>query len=375
MAMARVWHRQAPTRIALSSRHPSLSIWGRPGKTSWSTGRYIYFPRHCISVHSASQFHADRGDVESCYRLGKIYYHGGIYTPVGGVSSGAEGASALPKDFDAAWTYFLKVARKVWTRDNPSKHQQYRKQNVEPTDLYYGVYAAFYLGRMHLRGEGVRQDIKTARMWFERGAGEGDKESLNALGIIHRDGLLDGNAREDAALVQFGRAAATDLPEALVNMGKIYYRKSGVALLIFSICAKGPTTEHGNTRLAKQYFENALRHGSQFEAYYWSAQIHANMARQAAQQAILNTGSCAVATSFYKIVAERGSWKSTLIPEAERLWKSGGEQDKEAAILRWMIAADHGVEVAQNNVAYLLDQGSFSIIRYYARRGLIICCR
>ena len=149
------------------------------------------------------------------------------------MSAGAEGASALPKDFDAAWTYFLKVARKVWTRDNPSKHQQYRKQNVESTDLYYAVHAAFYLGRMHLRGEGVRQDVKTARMWFERGAGEGDKESLNALGIIHRDGLLDGNAREDAALVQFGRAAAAELPEALVNMGKIYYRESGVALLIF----------------------------------------------------------------------------------------------------------------------------------------------
>jgi TPR repeat protein len=233
MAMARVWHQQAPTRIALSSRRPSLNVWGKPGKTFWSTGRYIVILVTVILVHSASQFHADRGDVESCYRLGKIYYHGGIYTPSGGVSAGAEGASALPKDFDAAWTYFLKVARKVWTRDNPSKFQQYRKQNVETADLYYAVHAAFYLGRMHLRGEGVRQDIKTARMWFERGAGEGDKESLNALGIIHRDGLLDGKAREDYALVQFGRAAAADLPEALVNMGKIYYRKSCLALLGF----------------------------------------------------------------------------------------------------------------------------------------------
>lgn len=291
------------------------------------------------------------------------------------MSAGAEGASALPKDFDAAWTYFLKVARKVWTRDNPSKHQQYRKQNIESTELYYGVHAAFYLGRMHLRGEGVRQDIKTARMWFERGAGEGDKESFNALGIIHRDGLLNGNAREDAALLQFGRAAAADLPEALVNIGKIYYRKSGITLLKFSICTKDPTTEHGNTRLAKQYFENALRHGSQFEAYYWSAQIHANMARlQIAQEGIPNTGSCAVATSFYKIVAERGSWKSTLIPEAERLWKSGGGQEKEAAILRWMVAADRGVEAAQNNVAYILDQGEFSIC-CYTRRKLILWCR
>lgn len=129
---------------------------------------------------------------------------------------------------------------------------------------------------------------------------------------------------------------------------------------------KGPAAEHGNARLAKQYFENALRHGSQFEAYYWSAQVHANMARlQAAQEATPNTGSCAVATSFYKIVAERGSWKSTLITEAERLWKSGGEQEKDAAVLRWMIAADRGVEAAQNNVAYILDQGPCSIRYQY----------
>lgn len=237
MVMARVWHRQAPTRIARSSRRPSLSIWEKPGKRSWSTGRYNHCHRRRILVHSAPQFHADRGDLESCYRLGKIYYHGGIYTPPGGVSAGAEGASALPKDFDAAWTYFLKVARKVWTRDNTSKPQQYRKQNVDvqTTDLYYAVHAAFYLGRMHLRGEGVRQDIKTAKMWFDRGAAEGDKESLNALGIIYRDGLLDGNAREDVAVVQFGRAAAADLPEALVNMGKMSSSMSCVGLLESSI--------------------------------------------------------------------------------------------------------------------------------------------
>lgn len=94
------------------------------------------------------------------------------------------------------------------------------------------------------------------------------------------------------------------------------------------------------------------------------------MARvQAAQEGMPNTGSCAVATSFYKIIAERGSWKSTLISEAERLWKSGGEQEKEAAILRWMIAADRGLEAAQNNVAYILDQGAFSICCYTRRRS------
>lgn len=76
---------------------------------------------------------------------------------------------------------------------------------------------------MHLRGEGVRVDIKTAKMWFDRAVKEGDKESLNALGIIYRDGLLENTVKDESALVNFGRAAAQDLPEALINVGKVYY--------------------------------------------------------------------------------------------------------------------------------------------------------
>lgn len=146
-----------------------------------------------------------------------------MYNTPGGISAGVEGVAAVPRDFGQSRSYFLKVARRVWPRDNPSKPKLFKVDDIDPTDFYFAVLSAHFLGRMHLRGEGVRPDVKVAKMWLERAAAEGDKESLNTLGIIYRDGLLDGKPREEQAIVQFSRAAAQDLPEALVNMGKYYY--------------------------------------------------------------------------------------------------------------------------------------------------------
>ena len=36
---------------------------------------------------------------------------------------------------------------------------------------------------------------------------------------------------------------------------------------------------------------------------------------------------------------------------------AGTERGKQEALLRWLIAAEMGIEPAQNNVAYVLDQG------------------
>ena len=83
--------------------------------------------------------------------------------------------------------------------------------------------AAGYLGRMYLRGEGVKQDPVIAKMWFERGAEYGEKESLNGLGIIWRDGLVDSKKDLKKALGYFGAAANQELAEAQVNLGKYHY--------------------------------------------------------------------------------------------------------------------------------------------------------
>lgn len=64
-----------------------------------------------------------------------------------------------------------------------------------------------------------------------------------------------------------------------------------------------------------------------------------------------------MAVSFYKLASERGSWDDDVLRDAEIAWTSGTERGKEMAMLRWWIAAERGSEIAQNNLAYILDQG------------------
>ncbi|TFY81441.1 hypothetical protein EWM64_g2573 [Hericium alpestre] len=173
-------------------------------------------------------------------------------------------------------------------------------------------------------------------MWFERGAEYGDKECHNGLGIIWRDGLVNGRRDQKRAVHHFGVAAGQDLAEAQVNLGKYHYARKEL-------------------KLATTYFETATRHGSPFEAYYYLAQIQS--AQMNMMPPHMKTGACSIALSFYKIVAERGSWDDDLLRDGELDWESGTAAGKENAMLRWWIAAKRGYEMAQNNLAYVLDQG------------------
>jgi SEL1 protein len=78
-----------------------------------------------------------------------------------------------------------------------------------------------------------------------------------------------------------------------------------------------------------------------------------------------NVGACPAAVSFYKIVAERGCWKNNILAEAEKYWNSPDPSLRDGAILRWQIAADRGVETAQNNLAYVLEEGEHDAVRLW----------
>lgn len=83
--------------------------------------------------------------------------------------------------------------------------------------------------------------------------------------------------------------------------------------------------------------------------YYNLAQMHAT-----------GTGvlrSCSTATELYKSVAERGS-VSHLFMEAHSAYK---ENDIDKALIKYTFLAELGYEVAQSNVAYILDLCRFSL--------------
>jgi len=114
------------------------------------------------------------------------------------------------------------------------------------------------------------------------------------------------------------------------------------------------------------YYDTAMRHGSPFEAYYYLADIHGAQAKHPAMPQSVAAGSCAMAVSFHKIVAERGVWGEDLLKDADAAWSSGTERGREIAMLKWRVAAEQGFEVAQNNLAFVLDQGQ-SEVRFWWR--------
>ncbi|KAF8270495.1 hypothetical protein EI94DRAFT_775294 [Lactarius quietus] len=276
-------------------------------------------------------FNADRGETDFAFRLGKIFYHGSIYNAPGGIASGGEGVGRVPRDFERARYYFESIARQVWPSES-GEHQGKREDNAP---VGFSALAAGYLGRMFLRGEGVRMDLKLAKIWFERGAAYGDKECHNGLGIMWRDGLIDGRRDHKKSLTSFAIAAGQDLAEAQINLGKHHYQR-------------------GDLKLASSYFEAALRHGSPFEAYYYLADLQVSQMKN--MPTPLKPGACSIAAAFYKVVAERGSWDENLIREGEEAWESGTFGGKQLAMLKWWIAAERGFEIGQNNLAFILDQ-------------------
>lgn len=113
----------------------------------------------------------------------------------------------------------------------------------------------------------------------------------------------------------------------------------------------------GEVQLSTHSFHTAVRVGSPFESFYHLGKVYAASARAQAA-AGLRPETCGPAVAHLKLVLERGSWKDDIVGEADRAWERG-ETDK--AILGWWMAGERGYESAQNNLAYILDQGQFSV--------------
>ncbi|KAK1230477.1 ERAD-associated protein [Marasmius sp. AFHP31] len=328
-----------------------------PGASVASTGLNIHRASIRAGVSRASGetwddildyylFNADRGETDFAFRLGKIYYQGSIYASPGGIASGSEGVGAIPRDYALARHYFEQIARLVWPRDpvNPLQHKPSPPAKDEGVPFGFAAASAGYLGRMYLRGEGVKADPAMAKMWFERGEAYGERECQNGLGIIYRDGLVPAfKADLSKAQNYFKAAAGQDLAEAQVNLAKLHF-------------------QNGDIGAATRSFELAIGLGANFEAYFYLGQINWAHATNPSVPPNLATGSCAMAVSFYKLVSERGVWDDDLLREAEVAWMTGTNHGRDLAILKWWIAAERGSEVAQTNLAYVLDQDK-SVLR------------
>ncbi|XP_054759543.2 protein sel-1 homolog 1-like [Lytechinus pictus] len=196
--------------------------------------------------------------------------------------------------------------------------------------------AQAYLGKMYSEGGPlVKQDNATALKYFKKAADQNNPIGQSGLGLLYLHG--QGVERDHVQAFQyFQQAADQGYVDGQLHLGTMYYSGLGVKR---------------DYKMAVKYFNHASQSGH-ILGIYNLAQMHAT-----------GTGvmrSCHTAVELYKNVAERGEW-SRLLESARKAYV---DRKIHTALLQYSFAAELGYEVAQSNVAYLLDKGEVNIFGF-----------
>ncbi|CAB3397934.1 unnamed protein product [Caenorhabditis bovis] len=237
---------------------------------------------------------ADKGDVSSQLGLGQIYLNGG---------------RGVEQNFELAHNYFDAAAKS----GNMDAHAQ--------------------LGKMYLEGTpSTPKDGEIAFGYLLKAADRGSASAQATLGLMYMKGLSV-KKNFDKALRLLTLSADKKHVEGQLYLGELYY--------------KGVPTSAGIKRdfkKALKLFQMSSQSGHML-GYYNLAQMHAT-----------GTGvarSCTHAVELFKSVAERGKWGERLM-EAYSAYKNGRQDE---AAMKYLFLAELGYEVAQTNLAYILDRG------------------
>lgn len=296
------------------------------------------------------EYHANHGEISFLEVLAQVYYHGSLW--------GGDDAGLVPRDYKRALEYLVKITTQVWPRDSATvarlstpgvQLDETTIRRIDPLAAGVGndlgkqaARAAGRIGRMYLRGEGVRQDFARAWVWFRRGLEWSDTSSAVLTGIMFRDGL--GMAQRNVSLAArlFTKATTySNHPDAPAQLGKILF-------------------DMGDYADAREKFRLAILEGNSFEARYFMGKLDA-----AASRASGGDAYCRSAVSQFKTVVERGDWESPVYALAERAWRAN---DRSVALLGWMITGEKGYEAAQNNIAWVLDRDKSLLSRFLHRQ-------
>eukprot|EP01052_Picozoa_sp_SAG31_P035508 SAG31_NODE_4295_length_3374_cov_2.224733_3_plen_593_part_00 len=266
------------------------------------------------------EYAASKGDTRAQLAMGHLSYWG---------------ARGLAQNFEVALTWFHRAA--------------------EGGDSH----AMSMLGHMYANGLAAKQDNETALHWFDKAHALGFAGAGNGLGYMHMHGM--GVAQDFAKALEFFVAASEKgNAEAHFNLGAMYIDGIGVdqdnskALQHFAVAAgEGHTMalynlavmHHnglGTARscdLAVQYLKNVVERGKVAFLALHSRCIELK---------------CRLALSHdLRVPVDAGSWISVL----QNASKSFDDEDYETALRMYTLAAEQGVEMAQSNAAWILDNG------------------
>ncbi|RCI05731.1 ERAD-associated protein, partial [Rhizopus stolonifer] len=225
------------------------------------------------------------------------------------------GTRDIKKNYKEAIRYFTQIIDKK----GPIPKDKAKKKEAKQVGQ-----AAGYLGLMHWRGEGVKADVKTAYRWFQEGLAYDDPISQNAVGLMYKNGIVvEENQR--VALHYFKLAATQEYSEAEINLALEYVQDDQTLPVAIELLNKAAESKH-------------------LLAYWYLGQLN--------DQGYTASRSCRVSVHYYKAISEAGDW---LHPTIENGFSAYTIGDQENALLYYMLAAERGYEIAQSNVAFLLD--------------------
>ncbi len=225
--------------------------------------------------------------------------------------------------------------------------------------------AQYGLGLLYYQGaKGLNINYEKALHYFSRAADSGNNYAMAYLGKLYLEGGSSIKQDNATAMRYFKMASDKSNPIGHAGLGQIYLYGSGVekdytkAFKYFQLSADQNYVE-GHFLLGIMHF-----YGYGVKKDYKLAVKHLNLAAQLghilgfynlAQMHATGTGvmrSCATATELYKNVAERGVFSHKLV-EAYTAYK---ENDVDKALIKYLLASELGMEVAQSNAAYIMDQ-------------------
>lgn len=227
------------------------------------------------------------------------------------------------------------------------------------------VQAQVGLGQLHLHGgRGVEQNHQRAYDYFNQAANAGNTHAMAFLGKMYSEGSEFVPQNNETALQYFKKASDLGNPVGQSGLGMAYLYGRGVpvnydlALKYFQKAAEQGWVD-GQLQLGTMYYN-----GIGVKRDYKQALKFFNLASQAghilafynlAQMHATGTGvmrSCHTAVELFKNVCERGRWSERLMAA----YGSFKEGDNDAALVQYLLLAEQGFEVAQSNVAFILDQ-------------------
>ncbi|XP_037624830.1 protein sel-1 homolog 3 [Sebastes umbrosus] len=242
------------------------------------------------------KYQAERGDVESQRRLGTLFYWG---------------QHGVSKDLASAVKWFERSAL----------------QMGDPSAMYdYSL--------MLMKGEGVKRNQSRGLKLMEKAAAMGSINALNGLGWYH--GIILNDHKK--AMKYFEQAALNGSADGMFNLG------------LYHINGENPERPRKNETAAFLLFLNASRLGhvvASVEAAWYLSTGSLEGVSQDVERAVI----------MLKKVCEKNGHLGFMIRDALQDYLRGARR---GAFVKYVLAAETGLGLAQSNVAHLCEELNLS---------------